>query len=248
MNKHLCICGVPFDNYLVKRSKQHERTSISQSGQSSSYSGLSPPPPPLFSLSVSLSIHILFRSFPHCVSYFLHRYLCSSVIDSTLPKHMRQPMQPDDVAKKHRELGSMPGDEANLSFYDFIRQWQLYGSTIFEVLVRKYTSCKKKKKTCSQNSVCFPHWRHNHNLHIRKRIWNGVGSQNQMDFTELCAFVWRQQSYTATLPKNLWLAVNEQGIHIMKRRDKEPLVTYDYRNIVNYRWANKQTNKQTAFG
>ena len=43
------------------------------------------------------------------------------------------------------------------------------------------------------------------------------------------------QAYTTTLPKNLWLVVNEIGIHILKRRDKEPLVTYEYKNIVNYR-------------
>ena len=43
------------------------------------------------------------------------------------------------------------------------------------------------------------------------------------------------QSHTLALPKNLWLAVNEIGVHIMKRRDKEPLVTYEYRNIVSYR-------------
>ena len=44
------------------------------------------------------------------------------------------------------------------------------------------------------------------------------------------------QAYTTTLPKNLWLAVNEVGIHILKRRDKEPLVTYEYKSIVNYRY------------
>ena len=33
------------------------------------------------------------------------------------------------------------------------------------------------------------------------------------------------QGYTSTLPKNLRLAVNENGIHILKRRDKEPLIT-----------------------
>jgi myosin-7 len=42
------------------------------------------------------------------------------------------------------------------------------------------------------------------------------------------------QSYTSSLPKNLWLAVNEHGIHILKRKEKVPLVTYNYRNIVNY--------------
>ena len=28
------------------------------------------------------------------------------------------------------------------------------------------------------------------------------------------------QGYSAMLPKNLWLAVDEHGIHILKRRDK----------------------------
>jgi len=42
------------------------------------------------------------------------------------------------------------------------------------------------------------------------------------------------QSYTSTLPKNLWLAVNEDGVHIMRRRSREPLITYSYRTIVNY--------------
>ena len=43
------------------------------------------------------------------------------------------------------------------------------------------------------------------------------------------------QAYTTALPKNLWLAVNEVGIHILKRRDKDPMVSYEYRDIVNYR-------------
>lgn len=42
------------------------------------------------------------------------------------------------------------------------------------------------------------------------------------------------QSYTSTLPKNLWLAVNEDGVHILRRRTKEPLISYAYKDIVNY--------------
>ena len=42
------------------------------------------------------------------------------------------------------------------------------------------------------------------------------------------------QSYTTTLPKALWLAVNENGISILRRRAVEPLITYSYRDIVNY--------------
>lgn len=42
------------------------------------------------------------------------------------------------------------------------------------------------------------------------------------------------QSYTTTLPKMLWLAVNEHGIHLLRRRTKEPLISYAYKSIVNY--------------
>lgn len=42
------------------------------------------------------------------------------------------------------------------------------------------------------------------------------------------------QSYTNTLPKNLWVAVNEYGVAILRRRAVEPLISYPYRDIVNY--------------
>ena len=43
-----------------------------------------------------------------------------------------------------------------------------------------------------------------------------------------------QQTYTQALPKNLWLAINEDGIHIMRRRAKDPIISYSYRDVVNY--------------
>ena len=90
---------------------------------------------------------------------------------------MRQKIRPEDIARKHREHPDLSEQECNEAYMAFIRQWPLYGSTVFDVL----------------------------------------------------------QSYTTTLPKNLWLAVNESGIHILRRRDNEPLVTYEYKSIVNYR-------------
>ncbi len=92
---------------------------------------------------------------------------------------MRQRIRPEDIARKHRDYSDLSEQECNEAYMAFIRQWPLYGSTIFDVL----------------------------------------------------------QGYTTTLPKNLWLAVNENGIHILKRREKDPLVTYDYKSIVNYRWG-----------
>ena len=100
-----------------------------------------------------------------------------TIVEQHIPKHMRQKIRPEDIARKHREHPDLTEQECNEAYMAFIRQWPFYGSTVFDVL----------------------------------------------------------QAYTTTLPKNLWLAVNENGIHILRRRDKEPLVTYEYKNIVNYR-------------
>ena len=42
------------------------------------------------------------------------------------------------------------------------------------------------------------------------------------------------QTYTQALPKNLWLAINEHGFHILRRRSKEPIISYGYKSIVSY--------------
>ena len=104
---------------------------------------------------------------------------CRTIIERYIPKHLRQRVRPEDIARKHRDHSDLSEQDCNDAYMAFIRQWPLYGSTIFDVL----------------------------------------------------------QGYTTTLPKNLWLAVNQYGIHILKRRDKEPLVSYEYKDIVNYRYA-----------
>ena len=113
-----------------------------------------------------------------CIIYILH-CCCTlrSIIERYIPKHIRTRVRPEDVSRKHRDHSDLSEQECNETYMSFIRQWQLYGSTIFDVL----------------------------------------------------------QGYTTTLPKNLWLAVNQYGVHILKRREKEPLVSYEYKDIVNYR-------------
>ena len=107
----------------------------------------------------------------------LINYLYSALIEKYVPKYMRNQVHPEEIAHKHRDHTHFSKQDCNEAYMTFIREWPLYGSTIFDVL----------------------------------------------------------QSYTATLPKNLWLAVNQHGVHILKRRDKEPLVSYEYKDIVNYR-------------
>ena len=114
---------------------------------------------------------------------------CSGIIEQYVPRHMRAKVQPEDIRRKHRELLhlSMNDHDADEAFMGFVRQWRLYGATIFDVV----------------------------------------------------------QGYTAMLPKNLWLAVDEHGIHILKRRDK---VTHTYTrtrthtHIHTYSYIHAQTH------
>ena len=82
------------------------------------------------------------------------------MIERYIPKHMRQKVRPEDIARKHREYTDLSEAECNEAYISFIGEWPLYGSTIFDVL----------------------------------------------------------QGYTSTLPKNLWLVVNQTGIHILTDR------------------------------
>ena len=43
-----------------------------------------------------------------------------------------------------------------------------------------------------------------------------------------------QQAFTSELPGKFWLAINEDGIHALRKRGKTPLTFYSYRSIVNY--------------
>ncbi|KJE90233.1 myosin-X [Capsaspora owczarzaki ATCC 30864] len=101
----------------------------------------------------------------------------SGIIEKYIPKHMRTSTTlANEISEEHIKLVGKQQQWCDHQYFDFVKSWSLYGSTIFEVL----------------------------------------------------------QSYTSSLPKNLWLAVNEHGIHILKRKEKDPLVSYNYRNIVNY--------------
>lgn len=42
------------------------------------------------------------------------------------------------------------------------------------------------------------------------------------------------QKYTTSLPKNLWLAIDQTGIHLLEVRSKNILASCEYKNIVDY--------------
>jgi len=98
-----------------------------------------------------------------------------------LPKHYVKAGAPALVAAAHAKLKGKSKDDCRKLYLDFILSWELYGSTIFNVL----------------------------------------------------------QSYTSAMPNNLWLAVNNTGVHILNRRSKTPLLSYSYKSIVNYSPSHK---------
>ena len=43
-----------------------------------------------------------------------------------------------------------------------------------------------------------------------------------------------QQSFTSNWPKNLWLAVDQRGVHLLEARTRNVLTTYEYEGLIDY--------------
>lgn len=43
-----------------------------------------------------------------------------------------------------------------------------------------------------------------------------------------------QQSYSNELPSSCWMAVNSEGVHILPKRGKDPILTHPYANILSF--------------
>ena len=43
-----------------------------------------------------------------------------------------------------------------------------------------------------------------------------------------------QQSFTSNWPKNLWLAVDQRGVHLLEARSRNVLTTYEYEGLIDF--------------
>lgn len=103
------------------------------------------------------------------IDYVSHMATC-------LPPRFIPFISPDEVATQHQSMRGMDTQAARNSFFNLIKSWPLYKSTIFDV----------------------------------------------------------QQSYTLAWPKQLWLAVDATGIHLLEYRTRNILCSCDYKSMIDY--------------
>ena len=65
---------------------------------------------------------------------FVKTSLCSSVM-RILPRHLREVVSVLDISHLHQSLIGMSYTGANLAFMDVLKNWPLFGSTVYEVSV-----------------------------------------------------------------------------------------------------------------
>jgi hypothetical protein len=61
-----------------------------------------------------------------------------STVTRILPRNIRELVREDDISAMHKALTGMDATQANIAFMEVLRNWPLYGATMFEVSVSNF--------------------------------------------------------------------------------------------------------------
>lgn len=98
------------------------------------------------------------------------------ILQKCLPPRLLEIITPEQIRVQHQAMKGMNRENAKDAFFNLIKSWPLWSSTLFEV----------------------------------------------------------SQKYATNWPRNLWLAVDQLGLHVLEVRSKNVLETCHYKNIVDY--------------
>lgn len=123
-----------------------------------------------------------------------------------LPTRIAALVSHEAVARHHQSLVGTPSGQAKQAVLNLLMSWPLFRCIVFDVTVGHAIATLLRERPYSKPQL----------TNIKRKI--GVF----------------QQSFTSNWPRNLWLALDNTGLHLLPQRTRHTLCTFEYSNIKSY--------------